>query len=87
MVHRHHDLAVRVSESELESGPRALGRYPENIGITRFSCINICWVLRKLFEHKADSSNTSGGNWQVLIQQTCLIDILAYFALFQPSSH
>ena len=26
----------------------------ENIGITHvFSCINICWVPRKLFEHEA----------------------------------
>ena len=26
-----------------------------NIGVTHvFSCINICWVLRKLFEHMAD---------------------------------
>ena len=41
-----------------------------DIGITHvFSCINICWVLRKLFEHEAVNA----------MKQTCVIVILAYF--------
>ena len=41
----------------------------KNIGITHvFSCINICRVLKKLFEHKADMSSAQtspegSGKW------------------------
>ena len=32
-----------------------------NIGITHvLSCINICWVLRMLFEHEADRTSSEG---------------------------
>ena len=55
-----------------------------NIGITHvFSCINICRVMRMLFEHKAerwivqhqprDLASVNG------MKQTCVIVILAYF--------
>ena len=41
-----------------------------NIGITHvFSCVNICWVPRKLFEHEAVNA----------MKQTCVVVILAYF--------
>ena len=42
-----------------------------------FSCINICGVPRKLFEHEAVNA----------MKQTYVIVILAYFTLFQPNSH
>ena len=45
---------------------------------TCFSCINICWIPRKLFEHEAvrpivQTSSEGPG------KQTCVIVILAYF--------
>ena len=48
-----------------------------NIGITHvFSCINICWVPRKLFEHEAvrqrDPASVNA------MKQTCVIVILPY---------
>ena len=58
--------------------------FNEIIGITHvFSCINICWVPRKLFEHKAvrpsvETSSEGPGNVYAM-KQTCVIVILAYF--------
>ena len=53
----------------------------ENIGITHgFSCINICRVPRKFFEHEAVVQTSSQGPASVnAMKQTCVIVILAYF--------
>ena len=59
-----------------------------NIGITHvFSCINICRVLRMLFEHEADRPTVQHHPRDPTsvnaLKQTCVIVILAYFTLFQ----
>ena len=48
-----------------------------NIGITHvFSCINICRVPRKLFEHEAVRPRDPASVYAM--KQTCVIVILAY---------
>ena len=64
--------------------------FVSNIGITNvFSCINICRVPRKLFEHKAirPSVQTSSEGTGNEMKQTCVIVILAYFTWFQQNTH
>ena len=61
------------------------------LGITHvFSCINICWVLRMLFEHEADRTSVQHHPRDPAsvnaMKQTCVIVILAYFTLLQSSS-
>ena len=58
--------------------------YVVNIGITHvFSCINICQVPRKLFEHEdvRPSVQTSPNDPSSVnaMKQTCVIAFLAYF--------
>ena len=62
-----------------------------SIGITHaFSCINICWVPRMLFEHEADRPSVQRHPRDPAsvnaMKQTCVIVILAYFTLFKPNS-
>ena len=53
-----------------------------------FSCINICRVLRILFEHEVQFKHLPRDPASVYaLKQTCVIVILAYFTLFQPNSH
>ena len=63
----------------------------QNIKITHvFSCISICRVLRKPFEHKADRlsvQNLMDPASVNAMKQTCVIVIPAYFTLFQPDLH
>ena len=42
---------------------------------TFFSCINICLVPRKVFEHSTDGNPASVN----AMKQTCVVVILAYF--------
>ena len=63
-----------------------------SIGITHvFSCINICQVQRKLFEHEADRPSTQTspeGPGKCLCNETNMCECnLAYFTLFQLNSH
>ena len=55
------------------------------IGIIRvFSCINICRVPRKLFEHEAARPNvqtSTEGPGKSALKQTCLIVILAFYMI------
>ena len=64
----------------------------KTIGITHVSsCIIICRVPGKVFEHEADtpSAQTSPRDPASVNtkKQTCVIIIFAYFTLFHPNSH
>ena len=82
--------------------PQAGLVYDITKGITHvFSCINICRIPRMLFEHEVDRSSVQHHPRDPAsvqhhprdpasvnaMKQGCVIVILAYFTLFQLSSH
>ena len=61
----------------------------KNIGITHvFSCMNICWVPRMLFELEADRPSVLHHPRDpasvYAMKQTCVVIILAYVTLSSP---